>query len=157
MISKVDIYCLNADGALYDAAVAAFSNLQIPVVALNDNGRIVSISGEEEKNASITMKEAVNKEKRKLTHKNIPFSLTCKLHKKYILADPTAEEESIMDTLVTVVLDSSDQIVAFNKSGGNALAGSSAINQGESFHHFVELARKRGKELKQILADMDID
>ncbi|KAL0836524.1 hypothetical protein Bca101_088413 [Brassica carinata] len=142
-----DIYCLNADGALYDAAVAAFSNLQIPVVALNDNGRIVSISGEEEKNASITMKEAVNKEKRKLTHKNIPFSLTCKLHKKYILADPTAEEESIMDTLVTVVLDSSDQIVAFNKSGGNALAGSSAINQ----------ARKRGKELKQILADMDID
>ncbi|CAN6924448.1 unnamed protein product [Brassica oleracea] len=142
-----DIYCLNADGALYDAAVAAFSNLQIPVVALNDNGRIVSISGEEEKNASITMKEAVNKEKRKLTHKNIPFSLTSKLHKKYILADPTAEEESIMDTLVTVVLDSSDQIVAFNKSGGNALAGSSAINQ----------ARKRGKELKQILADMDID
>ena len=101
--------------------------MQIPVVALNDNGRIVAINGEQEENASIKEKEAVNKEKRKLTLKNIPFALTCILHKKYILADPTAEEESIMDTLVTVVLDSSDQIVSFNKSGGNALAGSSAI------------------------------
>lgn len=101
--------------------------VQIPVVALNDNGRIVAINGGQEENASIREKEAVNKEKRKLTLKNIPFSLTCILHKKYILADPTAEEESIMDTLVTVVLDSSDQIVSFNKSGGNALAGSSAI------------------------------
>ncbi|KAL0793782.1 hypothetical protein Bca101_065159 [Brassica carinata] len=150
-----DIYCLDADGALFDAAllsaVAAFSNLQIPVVALNDNGRIVAINGEQEENASITEKEAVNKEKRKLTLKNIPFSLTCILHKKYILADPTAEEETIMDTLVTVVLDSSDQIVSFNKSGGNALAGSSAIKS------CVELARKRGKELKQILGEMDID
>ncbi|KAL0644301.1 hypothetical protein Bca4012_042591 [Brassica carinata] len=150
-----DIYCLDADGALFDAAllsaVAAFSNLQIPVVALNDNGRIVAINGEQEENASINEKEAVNKEKRKLTLKNIPFALTCILHKKYILADPTAEEESIMDTLVTVVLDSSDQIVSFNKSGGNALAGSSAIKS------CVELARKRGKELKQILGEMDID
>ncbi|WZZ86661.1 hypothetical protein YC2023_115240 [Brassica napus] len=150
-----DIYCLDADGALFDAAllsaVAAFSNLQIPVVALNDNGRIVAINGEQEENASIKEKEAVNKEKRKLTLKNIPFALTCILHKKYILADPTAEEESIMDTLVTVVLDSSDQIVSFNKSGGNALAGSSAIKS------CVELARKRGKELKQILGEMDID
>ncbi|WZZ13529.1 hypothetical protein YC2023_106618 [Brassica napus] len=168
----LDIYCLDADGALFDAAllsaVAAFSNckiypnlqrraslrydpLQIPVVALNDNGRIVAINGEQEENASIKEKEAVNKEKRKLTLKNIPFALTCILHKKYILADPTAEEESIMDTLVTVVLDSSDQIVSFNKSGGNALAGSSAIKS------CVELARKRGKELKQILGEMDID
>lgn len=151
----LDIYCLDADGALFDAAllsaVAAFSNLQIPVVALNDNGRIVAINGGQEENASIREKEAVNKEKRKLTLKNIPFSLTCILHKKYILADPTAEEESIMDTLVTVVLDSSDQIVSFNKSGGNALAGSSAIKS------CVELAKKRGKELKEILGEMDID
>ncbi|ESQ29472.1 hypothetical protein EUTSA_v10023611mg [Eutrema salsugineum] len=152
----LDIYCLDADGALFDAAllsaVAAFSNLQIPVVALNDNGRIVAITGEEKQdNASITEKEAVNKERRKLTLKNIPFSLTCILHKNYILADPTAEEESIMDTLVTVVLDSSDQIVSFNKSGGNALAHTSAIKS------CVELAKKRGNELKQILGEMDVD
>lgn len=102
--------------------------MQIPVVALNDNGRIVAITGgKDQDNASITEKEAVNKEKRKLTLKNIPFSLTCILHKTYILADPTTEEESIMDTLVTVVLDSSDQMVSFYKSGGTGLAYSSAI------------------------------
>ncbi|CAD5315882.1 unnamed protein product [Arabidopsis thaliana] len=152
----LDIYCLDADGALFDAAllaaVAAFSNLQIPIVALNDNGRIVAVTGEKDQdNALITEKEAVNKEKRKLTLKNIPFSLTCILHKNYILADPTTEEESIMDTLVTVVLDSSDQMVSFYKSGGAALAYSSAIKS------CVELARKRAKELKQILGEMDID
>ncbi|CAH2047536.1 unnamed protein product [Thlaspi arvense] len=150
-----DIYCLDADGALFDAAllsaVAAFSNLQIPVVALNDNGRIVTITGEEgQDNASITKKEAVNKEKRKLTLTNIPFSLTCLLHKNYVLADPTAEEESIMDTLLTVVLDSSDQIVSFSKPGGS-IANSSAIKS------CIELTKKRGKELKQILGEMDID
>uniref|UniRef100_A0A1J3H4B1 Ribosomal RNA-processing protein 43 n=2 Tax=Noccaea caerulescens TaxID=107243 RepID=A0A1J3H4B1_NOCCA len=155
----LDIYCLDADGSLFDAALlsagAAFSNLQIPVVALNDNGRIVAINGEgeEESNASMITekKEAVNKEKRKLTLKNIPSSLTCILHKSYILADPTAEEESIMDTLVTVVLDDSDQMVSLYKSGGNVLAYSSAIKS------CVELARKRAKELKQILGEMDID
>ncbi|KFK40817.1 hypothetical protein AALP_AA2G045200 [Arabis alpina] len=157
-MAYLDIYCLDADGALFDAAllsaVAAFSNLEIPVVALNDNGRIVAITGEKEEqenNASITKKEAVNKEKRKLTLKNIPCSLTCILHKNYILADPTAEEESIMDTLVTVILDSSDQMVSFYKSGGNALAYSSSIKS------CVELARKRVKELNQILGEMDID
>ncbi|CAN8241046.1 unnamed protein product [Cochlearia groenlandica] len=154
----LDIYCLDADGSLFDAAllsaVAAFTNLQIPVVALNDNGRIVAMPGEgeqENSNASINNKEAVNKEKRKLTLKNIPFSLTCILHKSYILGDPTAEEESIMDTLVTVVLDSSDRMVSFYKSGGNVLAYSSAIKS------CVELARKRGKELKTILGEMDLD
>ncbi|KFK38444.1 hypothetical protein AALP_AA3G114300 [Arabis alpina] len=145
----LDIHCLDADGALFDAAllsaVAAFSNLQIPLVALNDNGRIVAITGEKEEHEN---KEAVNKEKRKLMIKNIPFSLTCILHKNYILPDPTAEEESIMDTLVTVVLDSSDQMVSFYKSGGNALAYSSAIKS------CVELARERAKELKQILGDL---
>lgn len=159
--------------------------MEIPVVALNDNGRIVAITGEEEKqenDASITKKEAVNQEKRKLKLKNIPFSLTCILHKKYILADPTAEEESIMETLVTVVLDSLDQMVSFYKSGGNALAYSSAIKVRVSsiFSYInlrfdytgflidlpcgfrfsqscVELARKRANELKQILGEMEID
>lgn len=119
----------------------------------------------------------MNKEKRKLTLKNIPFSLTCILHKNYILADPTTEEESIMDTLVTVVLDSSDQMVSFYKSGGTVLAYSSAIKVRVSAFSYVnpplffliklpsgfcfaqscvELARKRAKELKQILGEMDM-
>ncbi|CAK9158838.1 unnamed protein product [Ilex paraguariensis] len=102
-----DIYCLDADGALLDtallSAVAAFSNLQIPVVALNDDGRIVVMS--EENEGGKLEKKPVNKEKRKLKLSSIPFTLTCILHKNYVLAHPTAEEESIMETLITVVIN----------------------------------------------------
>ncbi|KAH0972077.1 hypothetical protein GBA52_024233 [Prunus armeniaca] len=124
-MAYLDIYCLDADGALFDAAllsaVAAFSHLQIPVVSMNDDGKVVVLSGDH------GGKEPVNKGKRKLTLSSIPFSLTCLLHKNYILADPTAEEESVMETLVTVVLDSSGQLVSLYKPGGPVLAYTSAI------------------------------
>ncbi|XAR68520.1 hypothetical protein NMG60_11003666 [Bertholletia excelsa] len=155
-MAYLDIYCLDADGALFDAAllaaVAAFSHLQIPVVSLNDDGRVVVVS---EENEGKLEKEPVNKEKRKLKLIRIPFSLTCILHKNYILADPTSEEESIMETFVTVVLDSSFQLVSFYKPGGPVLAHTSAIQD------CVALTRQRVKELQKILSealsDMDVD
>ncbi|KAH9679125.1 Magnesium-chelatase subunit chlH [Citrus sinensis] len=152
----LDIYCLDADGALFDAAllsaVAAFSNLQIPTVSLDD-GKIVMLPEEQKEENS--EKEPVNKEKRKLTLGGIPFSLTCILHKNYILADPTSEEESIMETLVTVVLDSSNQLVSLYKPGGAVLAYTSAVQD------CIALTRQRVKELHQILEEaisgMEID
>lgn len=156
-MAYLDIYCLDADGSLFDAAllsaVAAFSHLQIPVVSLNDEGRIVLIS--EDNGGGNSEKEPVNKEKRKLKLNTIPFSLTCILHKNYILADPTAEEESIMETLVTVVLDSSSQLVSLYKPGGPVLGHTSAIQD------CVALTRQRLKELQSILneaiSDMEVD
>ncbi|XP_027066035.1 uncharacterized protein [Coffea arabica] len=156
-MAYLDIYCLDADGSLFDAAllsaVAAFSHLQIPVVSLNDEGRIVLIS--EDNGGGKLEKEPVNKEKRKLKLATIPLSLTCILHKNYILADPTAEEESIMETLVTVVLDSSSQLVSLYKPGGPVLAQTSAIQD------CVALTRQRLKELQKILneaiSDMEVD
>ncbi|XP_027073311.1 uncharacterized protein [Coffea arabica] len=156
-MAYLDIYCLDADGSLFDAAllsaVAAFSHLQIPVVSLNDEGRIVLVS--EDNGGGKLEKEPVNKEKRKLKLATIPFSLTCVLHKNYILADPTAEEESIMETLVTVVLDSSSQLVSLYKPGGPVLAHTSAIQD------CVALTRQRLKELQKILneaiSDMEVD
>ncbi|KAL9373779.1 hypothetical protein Peur_033399 [Populus x canadensis] len=156
-MAYLDIYCLDADGALFDAAllsaVAAFSHLQIPIVSLNDDGKIVLLS-EEDEGAKLE-KEPVNKEKRKLTLSSIPFSLTCILHKNYILADPTAEEESIMETLVTVVLDSSARLVSFYKPGGSVFAYTSAVQD------CVALTRQRVKELQEILDEaisgMEID
>ncbi|KAF3442692.1 hypothetical protein FNV43_RR16609 [Rhamnella rubrinervis] len=153
-MAYLDIYCLDADGALFDAAllsaVAAFSHLQIPVVSMNDDGRVVIISEEHQEG-----KDPVNKEKRKLTLSSIPFSLTSILHKKYILADPTAEEESIMDTLVTVVLDSSGRLVSLYKPGGTVLAYTSAIQD------CIALTRQRVKELRNILDEavsgMEVD
>ena len=105
--------------------------MQIPVVALNDDGKVVFVC--EEEGGENFEKEPVNKENRKLKLNSIPFSLTCLLHKKYILADPTAEEESVMETIVTVVLDSSGQLVSFYKPGGSVLAYTSAVQVGLSF------------------------
>lgn len=95
--------------------------MQIPVVSMNDEGKMIVVS---EENGE---KDVVNKEKRKLHLNRIPFSLTCILHKKYILADPTAEEESIFETVVIVVLDTSDQLVSLYKPGGPALAFTSSV------------------------------
>ncbi|KAM6557694.1 hypothetical protein CsatB_004713 [Cannabis sativa] len=153
-MAYLDIYCLDADGALFDAAllsaVAAFSHLQIPVVSMNDDGKVSVVSEEQDEG-----RDAVNKERRKLKLSRIPFSLTCLLHKKYILADPTAEEESIMDTLVTVVLDSSDQLVSLYKPGGSALANTLAVQD------CIALTRQRVKELQMILDEtiskMEVD
>ncbi|KAK9104353.1 hypothetical protein Scep_021197 [Stephania cephalantha] len=152
----LDVYCLDADGALFDAAllaaVAALSHLRIPVVSVNDDGRVVAMAGEHVEGKSV--REPINREKRKLTFSCIPFSLTCILHQKYILADPTAEEELIMETLVTVVLDLSGRLVSLYKLGGN-LAYNSTVQD------CVALTRRRVKELHQILneavSDMEVD
>ncbi|XP_061364435.1 uncharacterized protein LOC133307890 [Gastrolobium bilobum] len=145
-MAYLDVYCLDADGALFDAAllsaVAALSHLQIPAVAMNDDGKIVLMS---EENGQKQAQESVNKEKRKLTLRSIPLSLTCVLHKNYILADPTAEEESIMETLVTIVLDTSGQLISLYKPGGPFLASTSGIQD------CVALTRQRVKELKSFL------
>lgn len=110
--------------------------VQIPAVAMNDDGRIVLMSDEDGQKQA---KELVNKEKRKLTLRNIPFSLTCILHKSCILADPTAEEESIMETHVTIVLDTSGQLISLYKPGGPVLAYTSAIQV--SLHIAMEPTR----------------
>ncbi|PPD79932.1 hypothetical protein GOBAR_DD23162 [Gossypium barbadense] len=173
-MAYLDIYCLDADGALFDtallSAVAAFSHckfcfgvsnltvfilrkkipVEIPVVSLNDDGKIV-LSEEQ----GLSDREPVNKEKRKINLSSVPFSLTCVLHKNYILADPTAEEESIMDTILTVVLDSSSQLVSLHKPGGTVLAYTSAIQD------CIALTRQRVKELQKILEEaisgMEVD
>ncbi|XP_057982104.1 uncharacterized protein LOC131167342 [Malania oleifera] len=154
-MAYLDIYCLDADGALFDAAllsaVAALTHLRIPEVSLNEDGRVVIYQEHERK----LEKEPVNKERRKLKLSSIPFSLTCILHKNYILADPTAEEEAVMETSVTVVLDPSSQLVSLYKPGGPVLAYTSAVQD------CVALTRHRLKELQKILdeaiLDMEVD
>ncbi|KAF3668125.1 protection of telomeres 1 protein [Capsicum annuum] len=136
--------------------------VNIPVVSLNDDGQIVLVS---EDTVQLKLeKEPVNKEKRKLKLNSPPFSLTCILNKNYILADPTAEEESIMETVVTVVLDSSYQLVSLYKPGGPVLGHTSGIQV--SLHHNInaylneQQGLRRAKELQNVLneaiSDMEI-
>jgi len=88
--------------------------VEIPLVSVGDDGRLFTVGGNDGKNKF----ELVNREKRKLTLGDIPLSLTCALHKDSILADPTSEEELIIETYVTVVVDSSDRLVSLQKVGG---------------------------------------
>jgi exosome complex component RRP43 len=88
--------------------------VEIPLVSVGDDGRVFTVGGNEGK----TRFELVNREKRKLMLGDIPFSLTCALHKDSVLADPTSEEESMIETSVTVVVDSSDRLVSVQKLGG---------------------------------------
>ncbi|XP_006660434.1 exosome complex component RRP43 [Oryza brachyantha] len=151
-LAYLDVYCLNADGSLFDAAlisaVAAFTHLEIPLVSVGDDGRVFTVGGNEGK----IKYEVVNREKRKITVTNIPFSLTCALHKDNILADPTAEEESIIETSMTVVLDSSDQIVSIQKFGG-------AVTSMATIKDCISLAKDRRKKLRGILSveAMEVD
>uniref|UniRef100_A0A0E0BIC8 Ribosomal RNA-processing protein 43 n=1 Tax=Oryza glumipatula TaxID=40148 RepID=A0A0E0BIC8_9ORYZ len=153
-LAYLDVYCLNADGSLFDAAlisaVAAFTHLEIPLVSVGDDGRVFTVGGNEGK----AKYELVNREKRKLTITNVPFSLTCALHKDNVLADPTAEEESIIETSVTIVLDSSDQIVSIQKPGG-------AVTSMTTIKECISLAKDRRRKLREILMDnveaMEVD
>uniref|UniRef100_A0A0D9XR95 Ribosomal RNA-processing protein 43 n=1 Tax=Leersia perrieri TaxID=77586 RepID=A0A0D9XR95_9ORYZ len=153
-LAYLDVYCLNADGSLFDAAlisaVAAFTHLEIPLVSVGDDGRVFTVGGNEGKSKY----ELVNREKRKLMLTNIPFSLTCALHKDSVLADPTAEEESIVETSVTVVLDSSDQIVSIQKPGGG-------VTSMATITECISLAKDRRRKLREILMDsveaMEVD
>ncbi|GJN28017.1 hypothetical protein PR202_gb16097 [Eleusine coracana subsp. coracana] len=143
-LAYLDIYCLNADGSLFDAAlfssVAAFKHLEIPLVSVGDDGRVFTVGGIEGK----TKFELVNREKRKLTLGNIPYSLTCALHKDSVLADPNSEEESIIETSVTIVVDSSDRLVSVQKLGG-AVASMGTIKE------CISLAKERRRMLLEIL------
>lgn len=112
--------------------------VQIPVVSLNDDGRIVLVS--DENGGSTKEKEPVNKEKIKLKMNIQAFSLTCMLHKNYILADPTLEEESIMETYLTVVLDTNYQLISLNKPGGPGLASTTSIQVNFALHIYCSLA-----------------
>lgn len=153
-LAYLDIYCLNADGSLFDAAlisaVAAFTHLEIPLVSVGDDGRLFTVGGNDGKNKF----ELVNREKRKLTLGDIPLSLTCALHKDSILADPTSEEESIIETYVTVVVDSSDRLVSLQKVGG-------AVTSMATIKECISWAKERRQNLREILIDsvkaMEVD
>ncbi|KAL3752593.1 hypothetical protein ACJRO7_000060 [Eucalyptus globulus] len=116
----LNIYCLDA----------AFLQLHIPVVSLNDEGRMVMVS--EELEGEKLDKEPVDKEKRKLLLK-----------------------KSIMETFMTMVLNSSGPLVSLYKPGGPVLAHTSAIQE------CVALTRQRMKELQEIIDEaistMEID
>ncbi|BBN11908.1 exosome complex component RRP43 [Marchantia polymorpha subsp. ruderalis] len=157
-VANLDIYCLNADGSLFDAALlacaAALTDLQIPGVAIDDDGKVQIVSPSGDQDQHMLDAEKVSDEsksrridKRRLTLGPVPVALTCMLHKKHILADPTAEEETYLQTTVTVAMDSSDKLISLYKPGGLIVATTSTIMD------CIALTRIRLKEVNRILIE----
>lgn len=65
--------------------------------------------------------------KRRLKLGAVPVALTCILHKKHLLADPTAEEEAVLHTTCTVVVDATGRLISIYKPGGLILATTSTV------------------------------
>lgn len=57
----------------------------------------------------------------------IPVALTCALHKRQLLADPCAEEESVLQTTLTVILHVSGGLISLYKPGGATLATTAIV------------------------------
>ncbi|GLJ49824.1 hypothetical protein SUGI_1058450 [Cryptomeria japonica] len=148
-MAYLDIYCLDADGSLFDcallSAIGALANLSLPSVSVTEDGKVIPASGGTVQEVESNKHAKVQEQRQKLMLQNIPFSLTCMLYKKHLIADPTAEEESILQTMVIVVLDSSGRLVSFYKPGGSTLASTSTVQD------CIALTKYRVKELQRVL------
>eukprot|EP00250_Pteridium_aquilinum_P009041 c18403_g1_i1 orf=496-1428(-) len=148
-MAYLDIYCLDSDGSLLDAALlaatAALAHLKIPDVAITDDGKVFPANTLSPKTESAQSLKNVQGKRLKLG--KIPMALTCAVHPNYVLPDPTAEEETILKTSVIVLTDFSGQLVSCYKPGGEVLASTSTVQ------NCISLARYRGKELQKIFEE----
>jgi exosome complex component RRP43 len=110
--------------------------VQVPAVSVNDDGKVERISeridversrDDEAMDNNGRKNQTTLKAKRSLKLGAVPVSLTCMLHKKYLLADPTAEEEAVLRTTFTVVLSATGRLISMYKPGGSILATTSTV------------------------------
>lgn len=130
-----DIYVLNADGGLLDAAliaaVSALAGLQLPEVAVTKDGAVLPpftiasscwalplhhpmLLGPERRRwlgvqvvppLTVRAGEGEVLPARQLQLRSTPLALTCGLRKGQLIADPSSEEEQLMECTITVALD----------------------------------------------------
>ncbi len=107
--------------------------MQLPAVSVSEEGRVypassttsgdVSMEGAE---TSIKVKGNSISPRRRLKLGAAPFALTCMVHKKHLLADPCAEEETLLQCSITVTMNQMGRLVSFYKPGG-AVPATTAI------------------------------
>jgi len=100
----LDIYILDAAGALLDtsllAAVACLANLRLPPVLVNDQGNVVSAEADQ------------SRPQQKLQLHCIPISVTCGTFNGRLLVDPTFEEEVLLQTTISTVIDGQSRLIS---------------------------------------------
>ena len=102
--ATVDVYVLDADGAVFDvvllAVVAALLDVLVPGVTISKEGQAHRSAAGEKADTSES----------RLQLGAVPVSLTCCLYQDQVLADPTAEEEAVSAGLLTTVIDKAGRL-----------------------------------------------
>lgn len=138
-LAYLDIYILDADGSLFDvsllAAVAALQSLRLPRVAVNDEGTVVPLAGDEttpSPAASAAASVAAQGDKLpdrsgRVVLREVPIGLTVGWHGATCIVDPSAAETKLLASVATVVLDADGSLLGLHKVGGEALASAAQV------------------------------
>ncbi|KAH9939311.1 ribosomal protein S5 domain 2-like protein [Epithele typhae] len=128
----VDATCINYDGNAFDAAllamVAALKNVRLPKAVYDEDLRRTRCS----------RKERVPLQLGRLPT-SFSFGVTDGTH---TLADPTAFEEPLLDTTLTVVVDDRGALVAATQRGLGLGLGAAGDDQEDVLRRCVEAARE---------------
>lgn len=126
----VDVSILNIDGNLFDAAsyaaVSALLTAKLPKLKVED-GKVA--------NTGELMPTPI---------RTIPVSVTMAKIGDAIIADPTSEEEAVMEGRVTMTTDAEGNVCAVQKGGTGAFTV-------EQIHHIVDTAIAKGQEIRPVL------
>jgi exosome complex component RRP42 len=120
----VDIYVLDYDGNLFDAAflgaISALKNVMVPAKA-NDRG-----------------------DDYPLPIRHLPISVTAVQIENSILVDPTLDEEKVAEARLTVTTDENGDLRAMQKG----LAGAFTLDQ---IYKCVETSQRLGNDLRKLI------
>lgn len=149
----LDLYVLDADGSLYDAcllaALATLASLRLHAVTVDDSGRIHKASEDgtaaEAGAAAAAAAQRGAAPQRGLQLGCQPVGLTCGVYRGQLLVDPTAEEEPLLDALLTATVDEQGDVLGFHKAGGSATASQQRVLE------CIEAAKMRGREVRGLL------
>lgn len=131
-----DLVCLDDDGSVLDVAViammAALKSLQLPKVNYDVDTKVIEVDG---------------KVKTPLNLQYIPIASTfITFEQKYLLVDPTADEESTADATITIAT-CDGQLSYVYQPGGNPL-------EPKQFELLVKQANQREKYIKSLLQNI---
>ncbi|GLC34487.1 hypothetical protein PLESTB_001255900 [Pleodorina starrii] len=149
--ASLDLYVLDADGAVLDAALlaalAALRDTRIPPVRSTREGHYVAVGAGGGGGGGGGGGEGglVAGSPSRVGLRRCPLGLTCCLYRDHILVDPTADEERLAECAVSVVLDQHGRMQGVYKAGGKVRADAATLVR------CTEAARLRYRELSALL------
>uniref|UniRef100_A0A3P9JMW5 Ribosomal RNA-processing protein 43 n=1 Tax=Oryzias latipes TaxID=8090 RepID=A0A3P9JMW5_ORYLA len=129
-----DIMCLDYDGNILDACIiallAALKNTRLPKVTVN----------------KVTCKPEIDlKERHELpVHKHPVGTSFCIFQDSILIVDPTADEESLSTSRLSVVTDEEERLCSLHKPGGTSLSA-------EKLQTCINRATGRQREIQKLI------